>query len=412
MNWLRILVLIVVATLAQLADAAKVPYDPSGANKKVIGDSIYTYVVTPWKCIYTLADGSVSVRYYRPDGVEKARVAGSFFAALNQGAERRDYYETWRTYMSGETKLVRNWYNYGIDFPKKQNLREYYYTPRYNDRKGNWVYAVDPWRDKSFSREMFYFDGPEYDAAEDSLIDARINELVTLVKEQENPYNPQNLLATTLGFAIKLLFIFGLFVLFMMTFRREAFYLWFDCKATRKITPYGNALFCRTLLFGIAPVLLASWPIASYVLGGNSTAVMKPELVRATLIGTAWALVYCVIFVLMRRRRVGARCARWELAYSICIFACLWAGVIFAIYVVFIALIAMFFFGMVFGKGGSIPADDGNPDNMYVTAWDGEGAYLTRLSGNVYQDRHGNLFATQTGGGGIHRLSDLKPFSS
>lgn len=409
MKLLRFFLVFAAAVLLAGGLEAKELFTPGYDNKKVLGDSLFAYTETPWKCVFVNeTSGDTTVRYYRRDGVEKARVSGSFFAALKQGPDNRDYYETWRTYESGETKLVRNWYNYGIDYGRKKDHREYQYTPRYNDRKGNWVYAKDPWRDQAYSRQLFYYDGPEYDAAEDSVIDSRIAGLVQSVKEQENPLNPVNLLLNAFQIVVKLIYLFGLFVLFMMSFRRGAFYLWFDCRAARKITPRSNGLFCKTLLYGIIPVLLASGPIALYVFSGHSTAVLKPGLVYDTLAGTALALVYCVIFVLVRSRRVGARCARWELAYSICMFVCLWAGVIFAIYVVVIALLAMFFLYMFFGDSGRSASDDDGPENMYATAWDGEGQYLTHISGEHYMDTSGNMYSTH---GGLHRLGDLKPFS-
>jgi len=374
------------------------------------GDSIYTFKVTPWKCIFTDENGHSFTRYYTRDGIEKARgtVDSESFTAMNQGPDKKDYYEQYRTYKNGETRLVRNWYQYGADFVKKRNPLEYRYNPSQNDHHGNWTYASVNMRKETFRRKMFYYDEPGYDAKEDALIDNRIHNLVAGVNEQENPLNIKNILASAYSLIVKLLYLYGLFILFMLAFKRQKFYLWFDKKATKKITPWGNRLINKTFWCGLFPTLSLMFPVAWYMYTGHTTAVIHMSLIKQSCIGAAVAIVYCLGYLFIRGSFCSKRCALWEMIYSVSLWFCIWSGIILSIYILFISLIAMLFLGMIFGKGGSIPADD-NPDNMYATSWDSESAYLSRLSGNTYIDNNGNLYSVS--GGSAHRLGDSKNFS-
>jgi len=402
MNRLLIVILYLIASCA----ATRAYSEPV----KVAGDSIYRFKVTPWKCVFTDEKGNSFTRYYTRDGKEKARgtVESEFFTAMKQGPDNKDYYETYRTYKNGETRLIRNWYLYGADYGKKRNELEYRYKSAQVDRHGNWTYVTVNFRDETMRRDMIYYDEAEYDAREDSLIDARIHNLVAQVKEQENPLNPMNILANAYRLTVRALYILGLFILYMLSFKRQQFYLWFDKKATRKITPWGNKLINKTLWCGLFPILALMFPVAWYMYTGHHTAVIHMSLIKHTCIGIAVGLVYCVCYILIRSRFRSARCAFWELVYSCTLWLCLWAGIILSIYVLFICLIAMIFLGMIFGGGGSKPSD-GTPDNMYATAWDTESEYLTRLSGNTYIDNSGNLYSVN--GSSAHRLGDSKNFS-
>lgn len=379
---------------------------------KVDGDSIYSFKVVPWKCVFTDENGHSSTRYYTRTGEEKARgtVDSEAFTAMNQGPDKKDYYEQYRTYKTGETRLVKNWYQYGADFGRKHNELTYRHKPGQVDRHGNWTYVTVNMRQETMRRDIIYYDEAGYDAQEDSLIDARIQNLVAAVKEQENPLNPMNILAMAFKIAANALYLFGLFILFMLAFRRQQFYLWFDLKATKKITPRGSRLINKTFWCGLFPTLALMFPVAWYMYTGHYTAVIHMSLIKQTCVGAAVGLVYCFGYVLIRSRFCSARCAFWELVYSVVLWVCLWAGIILSIYILFICLVSMIFLYMFFGSsGGKVSADDGNPDNMYATSWDTESQYLSRLSGNTYMDTKGNLYSVS--GGSAHRMGDSKNFS-
>jgi hypothetical protein len=366
----------------------------------------------PWKCVFTdLKTGNTFTRYYTREGIEKARgtATSESFVAMNQGPDMKDYYETYRKYKSGEIKLVRNWYLYGADYPKRSNPMRYRYDPNKNDKRGNWLVAKVDFRDEGMSREIYYYDEKGYDAEEDTAIDKRISELVANVKDKENPFNIDNIVASVFAFAVKSIYIFGLFVLFMLIFKRRSFYLWFDKKATYKITPWGNGLFNRTIIAGLFPICAAMAPVGYYLYTGHTTAVITNSLVMQTLIGLAVALLYCIAYILIRGALYSRKRARWELAYSISICICIWAGIILSIYIVVISLIVLLFVGMLFGRSNDSPSDDNTPDAMHVTSWDGEGQYLQRLSDNYYIDNNGNMYSVS--GGSAHRLSDWKNFN-
>ncbi|MCF0173530.1 MAG: hypothetical protein HUJ91_07395 [Bacteroidales bacterium] len=378
--------------------------------EKFIGDSLYRYTVVPWKAVYIfLETNHTATRYYTREGKEKARVSTNFFAAIKQGADNRDYYETYRTYKSGETKLVKNWYNYGIDYVRKPDKRDYYYNPGRCDKMGNWTYAEDIYANKKgIVRELYYYDTPGYDPEEDAEINQRIATLVKEVKAQDNPFSLTSLPSTVFAFCVRLLFFFGLFILFMLVFRRQSLYLWFDVKATRKITPWGNALYCRTVWYAFIPVLLIFYPTVSYVLGGGTTAVIHNNLILSTVINLGIVGIYCLIFILFRSRRYSARCAVWELLYSATLWVTLWASLLLAFIVLLICLAVLVIAGILSSDGTSSGTEEDAKDNMYVTSWDGECQNLSHISGNYYMDTSGNMYSS---GGGMHRLGDLKRFS-
>lgn len=389
-----------------------IPGDPS--NKFIIGDSIWKFAKVPWKCVLINSKGDTITRYYRRDGVEKARLGSShyYFAAMNQGSENRDYYETYRTYKSGETKQVRNWYNYGADYGNKPNNKRYFYTPRFNDAHGNWVAvrnesSVDP---ETLRRVMVYYDETGFSEKEDKEIDARTNALVSAVKEQENPFNLKNIAGSAFSFGAKALYLLGLFILFMLVFRRNVLYLWIDRHAGKVITPRNGGLFCRTQLCGIIPSILILGPTGLYIYNGHTTAVLQPGLLTDTLYGIAIALAYALIYVLIRRRKVFTRTAIWELIYGTCCCICLWAAVILGIYVAVIMLIGLFFAGMLFGRGGTLPNDVEGPNSAGVMSGDGEYAHLNRIgSSDYFMDHNGNIYDGRSSGS-FNRLGDGKSF--
>ena len=403
-------ILLILLLFCLTGRATNVELDRNARMEKFVGDSMYRYTTMPWKCVYIyLATNDTATRYYTRQGIEKARVSRNFFAAIKQGADRRDYYETLRTYKSGETRLVKHRYNYGIDFVRKSDVRYYSYNPSKCDKQGNWTYAEDIYiNNKGIARLLSYYDTPGYDPEEDAAIDRRIATLVSEVKEQENPLNIKNIVRSIFALCVKLLFVFGLFIMAMLVFRRQSFHLWFDIKATRKITPWGNALYCRTVWYAFLPVLTIFFPTVSYISGGGTTAIIHSDLIISTITGLVIAIAYCTIFILLRSRKHSARCALWELLYSASIWVALWAALLFAFMVLVACLVVLFFVGMLFGKGGSADACVDGKDNFYATSWDGESQYLSRLSENYYMDTEGNIYLS---GDGMHRLGDAKPFS-
>jgi hypothetical protein len=405
-----------VITLCAMTQATNTELVKNARMEKFVGDSMYRYTSVPWKCVYIyLATNDTATRYYTREGIEKARISRNLFAAIKQGAERRDYYETLRTYKSGKTKLVKNWYNYGIDYPHKSNVRNYYYNPGKCDKQGNWTYAEDIYiNKKGIARELFYYDSPGYDPEEDAAIDRRIATLVSEVKEQENPLNIKNIAGSIFGLCARLLFGFGLFIMAMLLFRRQHFHLWFDIKATRKITPFGNAFFCRTVWYALLPVLAIFYPTVSQVMDTGSTAVIHSSLIVSTIIGIVIAIAYCAIFILLRSRKYSARCALWELLYSASIWVALWATLLFSFIVLMVCIVVIIIVEIFFGKREPNRADDSDSDDdkdhFYATSWDGECHCLSRLSDGYYMDTEGSIYM-KSSGGGLHRLGDLKSFS-
>lgn len=384
------------------------------SNKYIIGDDIWKFAKTPWKCVLISSNGDSITRYYRRDGMEKARVAGSFhyFAAMNQGSDNRDYYETYRTYKSGETKLVRNWYNYGADYAKKSDNHRYFYTPRFNDSHGNWVMIRKESHTDNVTlhREMTYYDEAGFSEAEDKEIDARIEALVSAVKEQENPFNPKNIVGSVFSIGAKALYLLGLFLLFMLVFRRGQLYLWINRHAGRVITPGNGGLFCRTQFCGIIPSILILGPTGLYIYNGHSTAVLSTSLLIEPLCGVAAAVVYSLSYVLIRRRKVFTRTAVWEILYGTCCCICLWATVILGIYIAVIIIIGLFFAGMLFGRGGSVPNDAADSDWASTISSDGEYARLGRLgTSDYFMDNNGNIYDGRSSGS-FYRLGDGKMF--
>lgn len=388
-------------------------YRQDGENVKVNADSIWKFRVAPWKCMLINNEGDTVTRYYDRAGVEKARKNSSdtYFCAMNYGPDNRDYYESLVRRKSGKLEWVRTWYLYGADYVKSsgRDRRDYEYTPRYCDRHGNWLYAYDWLRDKSYERIIIYYDEDGFSAEEDKAIDARIETLVSTIKEAENPLNPKNIATGMFSIGAKVLFIFGVFVLFMVVFRRRKFYFWFDKKATYHITPDGNKIFCLSMLNGFIPVALILAPTGMYLLGGHTTAVIGKELIISTFGGVVAAAVYSLLFILIRGHRRSYRCACWELLFGITMCLCLWATVLFSLIVAFFTLIALLVYELFFGKRDySSSADDGEgyAGHKYVTSWDGESQALSHMGGGYYMDTDGAIY----GGGGTYRLGDNKPF--
>lgn len=106
--------------------------------------------------------------------------------------------------------------------------------------KSNRTYVSANFRDETMKLDIH--DETGYDAKEDFLIDARIHNFVVAVHKREHPMNPKNILVSAYTISAKLLYLYGLFILFMLAFRRHSFYLWFDLKAAGKITPFHNKL--------------------------------------------------------------------------------------------------------------------------------------------------------------------------
>lgn len=390
-------------------------YDRNGENVKVNADSIWNFYYTPWKCMLVNANGDTTTHYYTRAGVEKARTNNynNYFCAMNYGPEKRDYYEAWVRRKSGKVELVRTWYLYGADWVKHsgRDRRDYEYTPRYMDRHGNWLYAYDPWRDKSYERILVYYDEEGFSAEEDKAIDTRIEELVSAVKEGENPLNPKNIAAGLFKIGAKGLFVFGVIVLFMVIFKRRKFYRWFDIKATYHITPNGNRFFCPGMLFGFVPVLLILAPTGFYLYKGQTTAVIHQELIVSTVACIFAAVIYGLLFIAIRGRKRGCRCARWELLFGIVMCLCFWATVLFSIIVAFFVMIALLIYELFFGKRDySNSADDGDAyeRNKCVTSWDGEGQILSHMGSGYYMDTNGAIYYSNAGS--TYRLGDSKHF--
>lgn len=382
-------------------------FNNNKATAKIVSDSALNFKVAPWKCIMTYPNGSVSTIYFNRDGVRKACFgADSSMVAYKAGPQKKDYYERWKTYRNGETRWVQSWYQYGAGYIKSKDHRNYFYEPLKVDHHGNWLIAVDKWaaRSPGYSRQMVYYDEEGFDADEDAWVDKRIDNLVNAVAENENPLTPSNILKNGYALIVKLLYFFGLFILFMLLFKRRKFYLWFDIKATRKITPLGNAIICKTQLAGIIPALILLFPIAEYQYTGHTTAVIHMSLVESQLLAVGLASIYYLLYILIRKRFVGSRCARWELNYALLMCLALFSAIILAIYIAVIALIVLFFMGMLFGKGGGISVDSPEDKPHYVTGVDGESAYLSPMGNGYFMDTDGNLFHHNI------RLSDSKAF--
>lgn len=324
----------------------------------VLGDSVWTFQgATPWRCIL-LRDGgdTVAIRYFHRDGTRKAAIIDSLFVAYKAGRRQIDYYER-KNATSTYDSIVRNSFLFGADYKEKHDSTLYQCDMGRCDSHGNWLRAFNRAKHSGYQRVLTYYDEAGYDNAEEEALNARIDEIVLEVDTND--------LLNAIGdggfSVIKVLFYIGWVVLFMLLFCRKRLHSWIDALAGAHITPTKgifrkSQLYALPLMFFILAMMVLTVVVA-YNAHRSLTALYVLIGMAITLLAV---LAYSVLFIIIRGRRVGKRQSAVEYFYSLsCCVLIIASGLYAAIFVValinvlFIALIALIFFGMLMGGGGN-----------------------------------------------------------